>query len=168
MSRFQLLKQPHVAPLAVVQNVAPVPEKNTVTVQDAVARRMLKLRAKLGITADDLLSASVALESERNGDEPSPPYSKHQSGARGDQAASKAKAGGSGDARVGGGDGGGHGRFAVASGMAPDIGRWKKEADDMLSLLGTNAHKCTHEYPMTELRRKVTTNAAIGNALAAE
>lgn len=25
----------------------------------------------------------------------------------------------------------------------------------MLSLLGTNADKCVHDYPMTELRRKV-------------
>lgn len=139
----------------VVQNVAPVPEKPTITVQEAVARKMLKLRAKLGITAEDLLPASVALESERN-DHVSSPSSKHQAGGRGDQTEAKAEMG-EGNSAVGpaAGDSGGHGRYEASSKGAPDIGRWKKEADDMLNLLGTNADKCSHEYPMTELKRKV-------------
>ena len=129
--------------------MAPVPEKPTVTVQEAVARKMGKLRAKLGITADDLLPASVALESERNDGDISSCFSKHQ-------AAAKAEAGGNSAARPSAGDSEGPGRCEATSGVVvPDIGRWKQEADDMLSLLGTNADKCTHNYPMTELKRKV-------------
>lgn len=135
--------------------MAPVPEKPIITVQEAVARRMLKLRAKLGITEDDLLPASVALESERNADNTPPPFSKHQAGARGDQAAARPDAEGNSAARPAAGDDGRIGRCEIASRVVPDIGRWKKEADDMLSLLGTNSDKSAHQYPMTELKRKV-------------
>lgn len=98
---------------------------------------MLKLRAKLGITPLDLLPASVALESET---EPN-----QMTGAHGAQA----KAGGAEN---------GHVRCEAAP--SPDIGRWKKEADDMLSLLGANSEKCTHAYPMMELKRKVCAGKA--------
>lgn len=120
-----------------VQNVAPVPEKPTITVQEAVARNMLKLRAKLGITPVDLFPASVALESEN--------ISNQMTGAHDAQA--KAEEGEK-----------GHVRCEAAP--TPDIGRWKKEADDMLSLLGTNSEKCTHAYPMMELKRKVCAGEA--------
>lgn len=128
--------------------MATVPEKPTITVQEAVARKMVKFRAKLGITADDLLPASVALEAERNDDEILSPFSKQQ-------AAAKPEAGGSRAARPPAGSSESHGQGEAAPGVVPDVGRWKKEADDMLSLLGTNAEKCAHEYPMTELKRKV-------------
>jgi len=139
---------------SVVQNVAPVPEKPTITVQEIVARKMLKLRAKLGITADDLLPAARALESERNSEEKAPAAATHRWGAHGGQETPKAT-----DEHVNRGmepgpaTSGGYAR-GEASGVV-DVGRWKKETDDMLSLLGTNADKCTHQYPMTELKRKV-------------
>jgi len=146
----------HVFVAVVVQNVAPVPEKPAITVQEAVARKMLKLRSKLGITAEDLLPAAIALESEINSDKKAPPEAAHRFGAHSCQDTAKAPKGhincGVEPASA---VSGGH-----AWGAAPrvaDIGRWKKEVDDMLSLLGTNAEKCTHEYPMTELKRKVPT-----------
>ena len=152
--RLPCLKQ-HPQIVAVTQNVAPVPEKPTITVHEAVARKMFKLRANLGITAADLLPASVALESERN-DHASSPSSKHQTEVRGDQAEAEAEVGGgSSAAGAAASDSGGRGQKEVSSRSVPDIGRWKKEVDDMLSLLGTNADKCTHEHPMTELKRKV-------------
>lgn len=114
--------------------MAPVPEKPTITVQEAVARKMLKLRAKLGITPADLLPASVALESEEIFNE--------KPGANGAQDMAKAEEGGS-------------SYLGSKVAPSPDIGRWRKEAEDMLSLLGTNAEKCTHAYPMMELKQKV-------------
>lgn len=81
---------------------------------------MLKLRAKLGIAASDLLPASVAFEVEAP--------------ARATQSAACADANGC-NAKV-------------------DIGLWKQEADAMLDLLGPDTGHA-HEYPMTELKRKV-------------
>lgn len=60
--------------------MAPVQERYTVSVREAVARKILKLRAKLGITSADLSPSSVALTSrecdkgcEGAGDKPSSP-----------------------------------------------------------------------------------------------
>lgn len=141
--------------------MAPVPERPVITVQEAVARKMLRLRAKLGITADDLLPATVVLESERTADEKLSVFSKHQAGAPTDQAAPKTAAGEHSVVRPAAGGSGDHTQCEVETEMVPEIRRWKKEADDMLSLLGTNADNCTHEYPMTELKRKVIFNTAV-------
>lgn len=112
---------------------------------------MLKLRTKLGITTDDLLPASAAFESEQ------------ESQPQGQRRANQRHGAPSGQDEANVDDGSGRaraitansGRCETATPATPDIGRWKKEADDMLSLLGTNADKCVHDYPMTELRRKV-------------
>lgn len=123
------------------QHVAPVPERRVVTVQETVARKMAKFRAKLGVTAADLAPASVALESSEGLTE-------------GD---------GDGDtdgAEVGEQTGVGVGVRPSTTGRhrpckAPvDIGFWKKETEEMLSLLGTTAESA-HDYPMTELKRAV-------------
>lgn len=104
---------------------------------------MLKLRTKLGITAGDLLPASVALELE--GDVSPSPTRQEDGGTIGDaEPAGILTAARNSD------------RFrAAARAIAPDVGRWKKEVDDMLGLLGTDAEKCAHDYPMAELKRKV-------------
>lgn len=126
-----------------VQHVAPVPELPIVTVQEAVARRMTKFRAKLGIKAADLLPASVALEDAESHD--------HDSNT---------------NMQSSGGDGVDDGkRNSVGKQLVMadrqcceakvDIGRWKKEAEDMLTLLGSNSESA-HQYPMTELKRKVS------------
>lgn len=86
---------------------------------------MLKFRAKLGITAADLLPPSVALKLEGSPHQPS-------------------------DENVEGGDVMPTNRRRCEV----DIGRWKKEAEEMLDLLGTSAERA-HGYPMTELKRKV-------------
>lgn len=116
---------------------------------------MLKLRAKLGITAEDLLPAAIALEPERNSDEKASAAGTHRWDVHGGHDMPKGAGGHVNDMEQAPADSGGHVR-GEASRVA-DIGRWKKEADDMLSLLGTNADKCTHQYPMAELKRKVPT-----------
>lgn len=131
----------------VSQNVAPVPEQPTITVQEVVARKMLKLRTKLGITTDDLLPASAAFESEQEFQSQGQRRSDKWHGAPSGQDEANVDEGSRPTTNSG--------RCETATLPTPDIGRWKKEADDMLSLLGTNADKCVHEYPMTELRRKV-------------
>ena len=138
--------------LFVIQNVAPVPEKPIITVHEAVARKMLKLRAKLGITADDLLPASISLEPERSSDQQGPPAGTHRSGAHCGQETAVTLEG---HVNSGLGPASAVSNSRVATSGAADIGRWKQEADDMLSLLGTSAERCTHQYPMTELKRKV-------------
>lgn len=122
------------------QHVAPVPERRVVTVQEAVARKMAKFRAKLGVTAADLAPASVALESSEGLSE---------GGEDGDIDG----------VEVGGQAGFGVGVRPSATGrrrcQAPvDIGFWKKETEEMMSLLGTTAEGA-HDYPMTELKRAV-------------
>lgn len=114
-----------------MQHVAPIRERPTITVQEAVARRMRKLRAKLGITNADLAPASVALEAE------------HRSANPGVKGANPC--GQDGDRVV-----------ASSDRVLPeevDIGGWKKEAEDMLDLLRPNAGRA-HEYPLVELKRK--------------
>lgn len=120
------------------QHVAPVQERRVVSVQEKVARKMAKLRAKLGVTDADLAPASVALESEglsggvQDGD----------------------------GVEVGAGVGVGTDTEDRSSTgrdrrKAPvDIGVWKKETEEMMSLLGTTAESA-HDYPMTELKRTV-------------
>lgn len=107
-----------------------------ITVQEAVARRMLKFRAKLGINAADLLPASVALESEAF------------------------KPGVNGNGRTGESGGKDSATAGCATSNEVDVRQWKKEADDMLDLLGSNADHA-HEYPMAELKRKVRLTTAM-------
>lgn len=99
--------------------MAPVQERPTISVREAVYRKILKLRAKLGITSSDLSPPSVALASrdsdkscEGAGDRPSSPADTQR-----DQV---------------------------------DINDWRMETEKMMSLLGS----C--DYPMTELKRKVS------------
>lgn len=103
-----------------------MPEIPTITVQEVVARRMLRLRRKLGITAADLLPASVAFESEKVAGG----ANNENGGASKDRRGDNARA------------------------CDDHIPRWKKEAEDMMAVLGANADHA-HEYPMTELKRKV-------------
>lgn len=108
------------------QNVAPVPEQPTITVQEVVARKILKLREKLGINAVDLLPASVALE-----------YEKSASPSGGDAVENDDE------------------YFSFERiGYCVDVAGWKTETENMLNLLGSNADGA-HDYPMTELKRKV-------------
>lgn len=87
----------------------------------------MKLRAKLGITAADLLPAPAALDTQK--------FSTLIGGEDVDGCdASPAM---------------GH-RYEV------DIRCWKKEAEEMLILLGASTESA-HEYPMAELRRTVRT-----------
>lgn len=109
--------------------MAPVQERPAITVQEAVARRMLKIRAKLGITAADLMPASVALESEAF------------------------KLGLSGSGRTGQDGDSDSATAECTRGIEVDVQRWKKEAEDMLGLLGSNADH-GHEYPMAELKKR--------------
>lgn len=129
--------------LCFVQHVAPVPEVPIVTVQEAVARRMTKFRAKLGIKAADLLPASVALEGAESHDRDSNTNMQPSCGDSVDDGRRSIV--------------GQH--FVTADRQRceakVDIGRWKKEAEDMLTLLGSNSESA-HQYPMTELKRKVS------------
>lgn len=123
--------------------------------QEVVARKILKLRAKLGITAEDLLPASIALESEGEASLAPP---EEEDGDLRLQSARKKNDGISGDVDPIATLAAGHGRdrhSAEVGAAVPDIGRWKKEVDDMLGLLGTDAEKCAHDYPLAELKRKV-------------
>lgn len=110
---------------------------------------MAKFRAKLGVTAADLAPASVALESSEG----------------------LSEAGGDGD--TDGVEVGGQAGFEV--GVRPsaigrrrckapvDIGLWKKETEEMMSLLGTTAESA-HDYPMTELKRAVRGFCRVGTS----
>lgn len=87
---------------------------------------MVKLRARLGITAADLRPAAIALESAQHANQ-----SLNDNGNRD-----------------------GVRPTTDTRGSEVDIGVWKKEAEEMLSLLGASADRA-HEYPMIELKRKV-------------
>ena len=103
-------------------------------------RKMAKFRAKLGITAAELAPASVALESSEGlseGDE-----DVHTDGdGVGDEAGVRVRVRPSTTGR----------RRCKAP---VDIGFWKKETEEMMTLLGTTAESA-HDYPMTELKRAV-------------
>lgn len=135
-------------PLPPFQHVAPVPERRIVTVQETVARRMARFRVKLGVTAADLAPASVASGSSEGA----------LSGGDGGGDADGVKVGDEAGVGVG-----------VGVGVRPsttgrrrrrgkiqevDIGFWKKETEEMMSLLGTTAESA-HDYPLTELKRAV-------------
>lgn len=117
---------------------------------------MIKFRAKLGIKAADLLPASIALEGTENnhGHDNSSNTTGIMEPNGGDGAGDDGKRSGT-TTTVGKqqstttAD-----RERREANNVDIVGRWKKEAEDMLTLLGSNSESA-HQYPMTELKRRV-------------